>query len=136
MAPQETQHSTGERKKPPTCLFAWSRTAWYSGVITHLSQKFIMFSHMGVPVRAWLTVTFKEVLTTQQELQSVGLFNCRRLHVVTANDRLDLLAYETLGDSGSWRLIAEANDIADPLTFPASADIGKTIVIPDTHHQS
>ncbi len=136
LTPQETQGSQGDRKRPPTCLFAWSTTSWYSGVITQLSQKFIMFSSEGLPLRAWLTVKFQSVLTTKKELESLGLYNCRRLRIVTARDRLDILAYETLGDSGLWRLIAKANNIADPLTFPTLLDIGKTIVIPDTHHQS
>ncbi|QDQ28002.1 peptidoglycan-binding protein LysM [Chitinimonas arctica] len=126
---------TGVRKEPPTVVFAWSG-ALFSGVVLHLEQKFTLFLSSGIPVRAELTVTFKSVLTEQEDLESRGYFNCRRLWTVAENDRLYLIAAQTLGDPALWRLIADANQIYNPLDFPTATDIGKTLVIIDIHSES
>lgn len=126
---------TGVRKEPPVVVFTWAGPL-FTGLITRLEQKFTMFLPSGIPVRAELTVTFKSVLTEQQDLAARGYFNCRQLWTVTENDRLYLIAQTTLGDASQWRLIADANDIYDPLNFPRPTDIGRTLVIIDTHGES
>lgn len=123
---------TGVRKEPPVVVFTWAG-ALFTGVVTKLSQKFTMFLSSGVPVRAEVTVTFKSVLTEQQDLEARGYFNCRRLWTVQEGDRLYLIAQKALGDAALWRQIAIANDIYDPITFPTVADVGRTLVIIDTH---
>ena len=123
---------TGVRKEPPVVVFTWAGPL-FTGIVTRLQQKFTMFLPSGIPVRAELTVTFKPVLTTQEDLASRGYFNCRQLWTVTENDRLYLIAKTTLGDAGQWRLIADENDIYDPLNFPRATDVGRTLVIVDTH---
>ena len=123
---------TGMRKEPPTVVFSWAG-ALFTGLIVRLEQKFTLFLESGVPVRAELTVTFKSVLTPQQDLAARGYYNCRQFWTVAENDRLYLIAYHTLGDASLWRLIADANDIDDPLNFPTPADIGKTLVVIDIH---
>ncbi|MFC5743229.1 peptidoglycan-binding protein LysM [Dyella tabacisoli] len=126
---------TGVRKEPPTVVFAWAG-ALFTGLIVRLEQKFTLFLESGVPVRAELGVTFKSVLTTQQDLAARGYYNCRQFWTVAENDRLYLVAHKTLGDASLWRLIADANNIYDPLNFPTPADIGKTLVIIDVHGES
>lgn len=123
---------TGMRKEPPTVVFSWAG-ALFTGLIVRLEQKFTMFLESGVPVRAELAVTFKSVLTAQQDLAARGYFNCRQFWTVAENDRLYLIAQQTLGDASLWRLIADANDIFDPLNFPSPADIGRTLVVIDVH---
>jgi len=123
---------TGLRKEPPVCMFVWSQV-WFTGIITKLDQKFVMFLASGIPVRAELTVTFKPVLTEKAELESRGYWNCRRLWTVKKDDRLYLIAREVFGDAKLWRLIALENKIYDVLNFPRPEQIGTTIVIPDIH---
>ncbi|MDF2867648.1 MAG: hypothetical protein K0S11_1118 [Gammaproteobacteria bacterium] len=129
----EPTQGNGDRKSPPVCLFSWS-TIWFKGILIKLEQKFTLFLSSGIPVRAQLTATFKSVLTEKEDLRAQGYWNCRRLWVVKANDRLDTLAYAALGDCNLWLLIAKENNITNPLTFPAKTDIGKIIIIPDTHY--
>ncbi|MFZ6765729.1 peptidoglycan-binding protein LysM [Undibacterium sp. Di26W] len=123
---------TNERKEPPVLIFTWSGPL-FTGIIVKLDQKFTMFLSSGIPVRAELTVTFKAVLTEQEELSSRGYFNCRQLWQVKQGDRLDLIAQATLGDPTLWRLIAVSNGIGEPLNFPQTKDIGRALVIPDIH---
>lgn len=124
----------GNRKEPPRVSFSWSGV-WFTGIVIGLEQHYTMFLSSGIPVRARLSVTLKSVLTDKEELASLGIPNCRKLHQVSATDRIDLLAHETTGVSGFWREIAKANDIEDPLLFPRSFQTGTVIAIPDIHQQ-
>lgn len=126
---------TNARKEPPVVVFTWAG-ALFTGIVVKLEQKFTMFLSSGIPVRAELAVTFKSVLTQTEDLASRGYFNCRRLWTVQENDRLYLIAAKALGDSHQWRLIADNNGIHDPLNFPTPTDIGRTLVIIDTHDDS
>ncbi|CAB3701630.1 CIS tube protein [Trinickia soli] len=118
-------------KVPPTVRFMWADHL-FTGIVTHVAQRFTMFLPTGAPVRAELTVTFKEVLNDKQEIAAKGLDNCRALYTVIGSDRLGSIAYNTVGDLSQWRLIAEANGIYDPIGFPGHAWTGRTIAIPDT----
>lgn len=122
----------GERKEPPVCLFNWS-SVWFRGLVSRLQQRFTLFLPSGIPVRARVEVTFKSVLSPQEELESLGVSNSRKLWRVDAGDRLDLLAHRALGDAALWRLIAEANEIDDPAAFPSREQVGTVLVIPDNH---
>ena len=53
-----------------------------------------------------------------------------RVRTVQAGDRLPLIAEEMYGDPRFWRLIAEANNIEDPLRFPEPHHIGWALAIP------
>lgn len=120
-------------KVPPTVRFMWADHL-FTGIVTHVAQRFTMFLPTGEPVRAELTVTFKEVLTDTEEIKAKGLDNCRALYTVIGSDRLGSIAYNALGDLSQWRLIAEANGIYDPIAFPGHVWTGRKIAIPDTDH--
>jgi hypothetical protein len=132
-----TQPTVGnaERREPPVVVFTWAGPL-FVGMISKLDQKFTMFLSSGVPVRAELSVTFKSVLTKEEDQRAQGKFNCRQLWRVKENDRLYLIAQQALGDASQWRLIAEGNNIYDPLNFPGRHDIGRMLVIIDVHGES
>ncbi len=119
-----------ETKQPPICLFSWGGFA-YKGIIYKIVQRFTMFLPAGIPVRAKLTVTFKSVITKEEDVKLRGRQACRKLWTVKSGDRLDLIAYRALKDPGQWRKIAETNSITNPLAFPTGNDIGKILIIPD-----
>ncbi len=117
-------------KQPPVCLFVWGNFL-YKGIIYKIDQKFTLFLDTGIPVRAELTVTFKAVITTEEDAAFRGNEACRKLWTVKSGDRLDLIAFAALKDPARWRIIAEANHIDNPMTFPTEADVGRLLVIPD-----
>ncbi|MCD4797489.1 MAG: hypothetical protein K8R19_00570 [Methanosarcinales archaeon] len=119
-----------ERKRPPICLFVWGKFK-YKGTIHKLDQKFTMFLETGIPVRAELTFTFKSVATPQEYAEYMGIEACRKVWTVKSSDRLDLIAHKALKNAALWRKIADENNIDDPIAFPQTHDIGKTLVIPD-----
>jgi nucleoid-associated protein YgaU len=119
-----------DRNRPPICLFVWGKYT-YKGIIHKLDQKFTMFLETGIPVRAVLTFTFKSVATPQEYAEYMGIEACRKVWTVKSSDRLDLIAYRALKNAALWRKIADENNIDDPIAFPRTHDIGKTLVIPD-----
>jgi len=118
------------RKRPPICLFVWGKFT-YKGIIHKLDQKFTMFLETGIPVRAELTFTFKSIATPKEYAEYMGIGASRKVWTVKNSDRLDLIAHRALKDAALWRKIADENNIDDPIAFPQTHDIGKTLVIPD-----
>jgi hypothetical protein len=112
---------------PPICNIAWGRFQ-FRGVVDHVSGKFALFLADGTPVRATLSVTFKEfidvkILVQEQPTQSA---DHRKTRVVKRGDRIDSIAGEEYGDPEKWRLIADANGLDDPRHLPA----GDMLAIP------
>lgn len=122
-------------KVPRTVRFVWADRL-FTGIVTNVAQKFTMFLASGIPVRADVTVTFKEVLTDDEEIKALGLDNCRQLLRVSASDRLGLIAYNALGDQKLWRLVTDANGIYDPIGFPGPQWLAQLIAVPDTHNET
>ena len=56
-----------------------------------------------------------------------GTPNPGQIRRVESGQYLDTIADDIYGDPGRWRLIAEANDIDDPLDLPP----GRRVVIPE-----
>lgn len=119
-----------DTKQPPTCIFNWGGFG-YKGIIYKVDQKFTMFLSTGIPVRAELTVTFKSVVTKEEDAKFKAKEACRKIWTVKSGDRLDLIAYKILKDPSRWRKIAKANNINNPMIFPTNDDIGKMLIIPD-----
>ncbi|MBW4631793.1 MAG: LysM peptidoglycan-binding domain-containing protein [Iphinoe sp. HA4291-MV1] len=117
-------------KKPPVCLVTWGNAPSgsdfpFKGVVTSLTQTFTLFKRDGTPVRAKLSVTFREYLKplddqrqTDPELTT---------HIVKRGDTLSSIAAQLYGDPKRWRIIAEANHLDDPRHL----DIGTLLSIPE-----
>jgi nucleoid-associated protein YgaU len=100
---------------PPICTIEWGDFS-FDGVLDHVSGKFTLFLPDGTPVRATLSVSFKEyndvqVLVKQRPRESA---DHRKTWVVKSGDRIDNIAGQEYGDPGMWRPIAEENDLHDP----------------------
>lgn len=119
-----------ETKQPPVCLFLWGDFS-FKGIVYKVTQKFTMFLDSGIPVRALLSVTFKSVVTKEEDARFKGKEACRKIWTVKSSDRLDLIAHKALKDSALWRRIADANNIVNPLAFPGDKDMGRMLIIDD-----
>ena len=65
------------------------------------------------------------------KLPSIGLRDDDLLHVVTANDRIDRLAFAAYGDPRLWWVIAQANDFESAWT---GLKPGATIRLPSARY--
>jgi nucleoid-associated protein YgaU len=97
----------------------------FKGVITSLTQKFTQFSRDGKPVRAYLSVTFREFLDPQLDKRRTDRPSLTT-RVLQGGDNLSNMARDLYHDPKRWRLIAETNGIDNPLKIP----VGQSITIP------
>ena len=113
------------RRTPPILLFQWGergfagsnlsgswaerRREGFTCVVESVNQRFTLFSPLGVPLRATLTVRLREYQTLAQQVAAI-----EEIYVFGQGDSLENIAAELTGDAGNWREIAEANDISDP----------------------
>ncbi|KOX34399.1 MULTISPECIES: LysM peptidoglycan-binding domain-containing protein [unclassified Streptomyces] len=131
-----TKASLG-RKKPasPWVRFEWgsARTTSFDGVLSNLSVSYTLFDVDGKPLRATCRLSIEEAsVGPAGQNPTSGARTGRSTHVVVAGDSLALLAWREYGDATAWRVIAEANDIDDPmalvpgteLVVPALSDAG------------
>lgn len=115
----------GNLHTPPQVTFLWGDLE-FKGVLTDLNQTFTMFNLFGKPLRAKvdLTIQAMETLASKSSpLQSPDRTKCR---VITAGMSLWGIAYEEYGDCEKWRLIANANQLMNPLDIKE----GTTIKVP------
>jgi hypothetical protein len=100
---------------PPTLKFIWGKLE-FKCVLEQVTKKFTMFLADGVPVRATLSVTFKEYKTIQEQLSSRPLQSADRTkrRIVKEGDSLWLIAAQEYNDPTLWRPIANQNEIANP----------------------
>lgn len=104
--------------KPPMVKIKWgdnSRDRFdfpFIGVVTQLTQRFNLFRADGKPVRATLTVTFKEFCDAEKDKRETDPEFTTRL--LKRGDSLSNIAAELYRDPARWRVIAEANQLDDP----------------------
>ena len=114
--------------RPPKCEVSWGKSGSldfpFTGVVTSLTQNFLLFNEDGVPVRAKLTISFTEFLGGEEDQrQNDPEFTTR---TVRRGDSLSSLASEIYSNPTMWRVIAEANNLDDPRRL----EIGKTLNVP------
>jgi nucleoid-associated protein YgaU len=107
---------------PPILLFSWGEFN-FECVLDSASQKFIMFLSSGIPVRARISVVFKEFEPVEVEIQRGFFVGPPTVHTIIGGDTLSGIAGEVLGDPREWREIAELNNIDDPLNLSAGTEL-------------
>jgi nucleoid-associated protein YgaU len=100
---------------PPIVKVSWA-SLQFRGVLARASQRFILFTNDGVPVRARLTVTFNEYVDAEREGKEVNrqTADFTKLHEVTQGETLAGIATKHYGSPMPWRAIALANGLDDP----------------------
>jgi hypothetical protein len=114
---------------PPRIRFTWGRGLTFKAIVESVTQKFNLFSPSGVPLRATLSVTFREYKTLEEQLQELNLQSAdhSRRYVVQRGDTLSSVAARLYRDPREWRRIADINsEVADPIRLTP----GATLVIP------
>lgn len=112
---------------PPICVFRWGSLS-FKATLEQVNQKFTLFLESGIPVRATLSVTFKEYRTLSEQLNGVQKESSDRTKRVTPKqgDSLLAIANREYEDSSLWRPIANANNISNPRILA----VGEEITVP------
>ena len=118
---KNNKSKTSSKDKPNQVVFEWG-VFRFVAYITNMTQRFTLFTHDGVPVRAKVDVDFTQYtdLEDYQELPqnpTSGGGPAEQIWKVIAGDRLDNIAAEIYEDAGQWRRIAEHNHLKNPLAL-------------------
>jgi len=118
-----------KEKCPLPCEISWGKNSDdfpFIGVITSLTQNFVLFDGDGKPLRANLTVVLTEYPDPEMNQRQTDPELTTR--VVRSGDTVSSIAGEVYGDPTLWRTIAEANGLDDPRRLQA----GARLTIPKT----
>jgi hypothetical protein len=112
---QDKKNRKTDKGEPPLCRFEWGKFLSFTAAITKVTQKFLMFKADGTPLRAEVSVTFKQVEQKPEAQNPTTRGEPRRIWVVHEGETLDWIAYQEYGDPAFWRHIAQTNGLDDPL---------------------
>jgi nucleoid-associated protein YgaU len=116
--------------RPPWVELHWGPLHSFKTVVERVTIKFTYFAADGMPLRAKADLALKqyqdEALKPLQNPTS-HTPSLQTVHRLVHGETLDRLAARHYADSTRWRLIAEANDIVDPLALHP----GDLLVIPE-----
>ncbi|MCC6456786.1 MAG: hypothetical protein IT328_17660 [Caldilineaceae bacterium] len=105
-----------QKGEPSQVVVEWGAFKGYVAVIESINQNFSLFSSEGVPLRAEVTLTLREVLDRGKlpPTNPTSRSEVRQTWMVEKGQRLDWIAYEIYGSTSAWRHIAETNGLLNP----------------------
>jgi len=115
--------------EPSMCMFQWGRFLSFTAVIEKITQKFIFFKGDGTPLRAEVTVTFKQVDVATKPQNPTSRSEARKIWVIEEGQRLDWIAHQEYGNPAHWRHIAETNHLDNPFDLQ-TGQVLKLIPLP------
>jgi len=104
-----------ELHAPPIVSFTWDKQV-FKGVLESLNITYVLFTPLGVPIRAKLSIALKEYspVAVQVKENPTASPDFEKSYVVQRGDTLSRIAFAIFADPSVWRKIAENNDIRDP----------------------
>jgi len=116
-----------EYHAPPPCKVLWSSLI-FVGVLQDAKKRFVLFSEEGFPVRARVTLTFKEYIPLDVQVKTTPHHSPdrRKAREFLQGDSLWKIAHDAYGDVGHWRALAASNDVHDPFRI----DSGSRLIVP------
>src|SRR6266404_7111990 len=117
---------------PPRIRFFWGLGLSFRAIVDSIQQKFTLFNPAGIPLRATLTVSFKEYQTLEEQLHRLNLQSAdhSKKRLIRRGETLAMIAYREYGDAGEWRRIFEEPANAAVIMNPRRLTPGSEITIP------
>lgn len=93
----------------------WGMEFSFTGITESVQRKLTLFDRDGTPIRAIVSLTFREYRTLDEQLSELNLQSSdhTKVTVVTGGDRLDMIAFREYGDAAFWPQLARFNRIED-----------------------
>lgn len=122
---------------PPVVTFQWGeydpndnehQEAPFTGVVTTMTERFVLFLDNGAVERARVSLTMKSWRSASEQLAEMDLQSPDRSQnwVVQEGDDLSSIAAAHYDDARLWRVIADANLI----TRPRQLTVGQLLLLP------
>jgi hypothetical protein len=124
----ETSKSQRSGKgEPPPVTFEWGKLL-FKAVVTSMSEKFLLFTDTGTPVRCTVDISLRQYLDEKdvppQIMQAAAAKEAKqKAKKKIENERLDHIAAQQGGGASNYRKIAAENNINNPLNIPTGATI-------------
>ena len=112
---EELMLVNAQEHRPPLLRFSWGSLS-FDCVLEDLVERFTLFDNSGLPLRAILTVVFKESSTAATQLSNTrreSADHTKRM-ALREGETLSSISAREYNDSRKWRAIADANNIDDP----------------------
>jgi hypothetical protein len=100
--------SADKKSTPPPVLFTWGSLT-FKAVITSIDENVTVFAPDGTPLRSEVTVSLQEYSDAAQAAASGST-------TAVEGDRIDHVAASTTGSASTWRTVAGAAGLNNPLT--------------------
>jgi nucleoid-associated protein YgaU len=102
---------------PPRVRVTWGLGLSFTAIVESVQRRYTLFNPLGVPLRATVSVTFREYRTLEEQLSDLNLQSSDHTtsYLVVGRSTLSRVAGEALGDPRDWRAVAEENPGVDPL---------------------
>jgi nucleoid-associated protein YgaU len=115
----------GNNKAPSFLTFTWGSVKLPKAAPLSMSIQYTLFRSNGEPIRALVDLELAQAEDLSpggiaQNPTTRGLAGLRT-HTVRDGDSLPSIAHSAYGDPTRWRVIAEANNIDDPLRLQRGA---------------
>jgi LysM repeat protein len=109
----------GPLHRPPICTFTWGGFS-FDCMLESVGGRFTLFLSDGTPVRATLSVSFKEFVEVEVQVRTPPTESAdhAKTYLVRRGDTLSSIAAAEYGDPAAWRPIARANRLANPRLLP------------------
>ncbi len=116
---------------PPRVRFTWASLS-FKAIVESVQQKFTLFSPSGTPLRATVSVSFREYKTLEEQLAELNLQSSdhTKQRVIQEGDTLAHIAAEEYDDPAQWRMIADHEDNRDKIINPRRLKAGTVLTIP------
>jgi hypothetical protein len=117
---------------PPRVIVHLGPQNSFRAIIENVQQKFTLFNPKRIPLRAMVTVAFKEYKTLEEQLLELNLQSAdhSKLRTIRGGDTISQIAFEEYGDASLWRLIAQDPANARILTNLRKLPPGELLLIP------
>jgi hypothetical protein len=116
---ESTRHAQSDKSAPPEVAFEWGRL-YFKAVLTNMTQKFTLFDEQGTPLRCEVDLTLEQMIDiddygSQSPSIPTSTQAAPQTAQVTSADRIDTIASQNGLSPDSWRDVAAANNVNNPL---------------------
>lgn len=113
-----------ELHAPAPCRFVWGSFV-FDGIVSSMKKDFTYFYHDGIPARVKVALSLKPYQDVDEMAKSLDLHSSdiSKTRVLIEGDSIFDMAFKEYQSPHSWRLIAEANGIDDPLKIDAGLEL-------------
>jgi hypothetical protein len=97
--------------RPPKIQITWGKGLSFKAIVESVQQKFTLFNPHGIPLRATVSVSFREYKTLEDQIKDLKLESSdhTKRRVVQRGDTLSKIAFDEYQDANEWRRIADQN---------------------------